>query len=68
MEELLQPILSLDLVESFHGKTQGELQLPQVPTVFADAQQYLQTWIPLFLYETYCQLISSKTNNVSDQL
>ena len=35
--------------------------------MFEDASQYLQTWIPLFLYETYCQLISSKTN-VSDQL
>ena len=41
VEELLQPILSLDLVASFHEKSLDELTLPTVPNSFRDPVEYL---------------------------
>jgi len=53
----------LDLVEQFHGKTPDDLalELPTVPDVFNSVEEYLDVWIPLFLYETYNQLIQRKS-------
>jgi hypothetical protein len=59
VDELIQPILSLDLVTSFHNSE--TVTLPQAPLKYASAEQYLECWIPLFLFETYSQMISSKS-------
>ena len=63
VEELISPILSLDLVEQFHGKSPDDLaqELPTVPNMFNSVEEYLEIWIPLFLYETYNQLIQKKS-------
>lgn len=43
VEELVSPILSLDLIEQFHGKSPDELaqDLPIVPNVFNTVEEYL---------------------------
>jgi len=66
---LIGPILSLDLVSEFYGKQDGrkrhndqnqpsedqneQLNLPVVPLTFETHNLYMESWIPLFLYETY---------------
>ena len=54
-DELIVPILSLDIVDHYFGKSPSELAetLPKVPDTFPDSMSYLESWIPLFLYETY---------------
>jgi hypothetical protein len=54
-DELIVPILSLDIVAHYFGKSPSELTetLPRVPDTFPDSMSYLESWIPLFLYETY---------------
>jgi len=54
-DELIVPILSLDIVAHYFGKSPSELAetLPKIPDNFPDSVSYLETWIPLFLYETY---------------
>lgn len=54
-DELIVPILSLDIVAHYFGKSPSELAetLPRVPDTFPDSMSYLESWIPLFLYETY---------------
>ena len=60
VDELIKPILSLDLVEEFYDKDTELLaeQLPKVSIIFENHLQYMTSWIPLFLFETYNQLIS----------
>ena len=41
-------------------------QLPKVPDSFEDHHQYMSAWIPLFLYETYNQLISQRSGSIHD--
>lgn len=60
VEELIGPILSLELVNSFYGQPPDELMLPKIPKSFTSHQEYMQSWMPLFLYETYNQIISSR--------
>jgi hypothetical protein len=60
VEELIGPILSLELVNSFYGQPPDELMLPKIPRSFKSHQEYMQSWMPLFLYETYNQIISSR--------
>lgn len=64
VDELIKPILSLDLVEEFYEKDPDLLaeQLPKVQTTFENHMQYMTSWIPLFLYETYNQLISQRSS------
>lgn len=53
VEELIGPILSLDIVKEFYDKSLNDLNLPEVPTVFPSHTSYMQAWMPLFLFETY---------------
>ena len=68
VDELIKPILSLDLVQEFYEKDRKLLddQLPKVPDSFEDHHQYMSAWIPLFLYETYNQLISQRSGSIHD--
>ena len=48
MDEVIKPILNLDLLSMFN-----ELEFPVLPNVFENALEYQNTWITLSLYETY---------------
>lgn len=60
VDELIRPILNLDIVEQF--STEENKNFDPVPLQFESFSQYRDIWIPLFLYETYSQLISSRTD------
>jgi hypothetical protein len=47
------PILSLEIFDRYFGKSPAELTFSKVPDTFPDQINYPETWIPLFLYETY---------------
>ena len=65
MDELVRPILNLDLIEMFAQDARPEFD--QVPLQFESFDQYRNTWIPLFLFETYSQLINKRTENDKDK-
>lgn len=69
VEELILPILSNDLVHQFHNQAGEQLAntFRPVPNCFASGEEYLNVWMPLFLYETYNQLISQK-NTSKDEI
>jgi hypothetical protein len=50
VDELIQPILSLDIIE-LHAEE--NLQFESVPNQFDSFEHYQSIWIPLFLFETY---------------
>ena len=66
VDELIRPILNLDIVEQF--STEENKTFDPVPLEFESFQQYRDIWIPLFLYETYSQLISSRTDADKERL
>ena len=55
VEELIQPIISLELVEMFYKK---KPQFENLPLKFISHQQYRDIWIPLFLYEVFSSMIN----------
>lgn len=57
----------MDLVSSFYNKKHDELCLPTVPVNFRNHQEYMEAWMPLFLYETYNQIISSRGASSMDR-
>ena len=68
VDELIKPILSLELVKEFcNEEEQPGKNLPAVPTSFENHVQYMDHWIPLFLYETYNQMISQKSVSQHDR-
>ncbi|CDW72124.1 splicing endonuclease positive effector [Stylonychia lemnae] len=59
-DELIKPILNLDLIQRFSNEQKPQFE--QVPLQFESFQHYRDTWIPLFLYETYNQMINQRTD------
>lgn len=55
VEELIVPILSNDLVNQFYNLEGEQLakSFQPVPNNFTGGEDYLNVWMPLFLYETY---------------
>ena len=58
VDELIQPILSLELIKQFYEDDPQGKQLEIVPTSFESHTEYMNSWMPLFLFETYNQMIS----------
>lgn len=58
VEELIKPILNLELIKMFSSNDRP--QFDQVPLRFETFQHYRDVWIPLFLYETYSQMINQR--------
>jgi hypothetical protein len=67
VEELISPILSLELVKSYYKQNPDDLYLPSVPVSFSTHQEYMESWMPLFLYEAYNQLISNRSSTNADR-
>eukprot|EP00347_Sterkiella_histriomuscorum_P002715 403367086 len=57
-EELIKPILNLELVKMFSSEDRPPLT--EIPLQFENFQHYRDIWIPLFLYETYSQMINQR--------
>ena len=68
VDDLLHPIISLNLVSEFHAESKSSLRknLPKIPDVFESHEQYRDIWTQLFLYETYNQLLSAKSQSDTD--
>lgn len=60
VEELIGPILSLYIVKEYYNKPLDSLQMESVQDHFDSHSDYMNAWMPLFLYETYNQIISSR--------
>ena len=58
VDELILPILNLDLVSKKSEDQKEKLIFPTLPLKFTDAIQYHQHWLQLFLYEMYNQMIN----------
>ena len=69
VDELLQPILSLDIIDKFKGvdimKANDEL-FPELPERFSSPIEYADLWTRLNLYETFNQLINQRNESEKD--
>ena len=43
------------------------LELAEIPKSFNNHEEYMNAWMPLFLFETYNQLISQKGASMKDR-
>lgn len=64
-DDLIKPILNLEIVQMFSSDDIPDM-FP-IPLTFEDFEQYRNTWIPLFLYETYSQMINYKGDKDKDK-
>lgn len=63
LDHLINPILSLSLVEKYGTSSLDRLDFPKVPDYFEHPQDFIDTWTELALYETFNQLINQKTQS-----
>lgn len=66
VDEIIRPILNLELIEMF--SEEEKMTFEPVPLKFNSFQHYRDIWIPLFLYETYSQMINSRTEAEKDRV
>ena len=53
VNELILPILSLELVKQFYEDDPHGKELGTIPESFDNHPDYMDSWMPLFLFETY---------------
>ena len=67
VDELILPILSLELVKQFYEDDPHGKELGQIPMTFENHPEYMNSWMPLFLFETYNQMISQKGASLKEK-